>query len=465
MATPISENQYNYLKNMASGKNSTGGAANGGQQAWAKAQLNSSSYAPAVNAVKNSVTQQQPTQAQPTIQPTSRANQTIDTVGGLVNQSPFQYKAPDAFKYDMHTDPAYQAALASAQQNITQQQADTNARLRAGGQGKSSYSESVANQIGVKEMGRVSTEVLPQLISQAYQRYADNANRDLQIQNANYGAQQDQISNLARVYALQDQQDFQNPMAEAQLTGQYLPGEARGYINAINALKGQAEASGTSREQMLDYRNQADAYRAALQGLGVDPSLFGANVNQSTSMQNMNRAGTQTLAAQNQNFNQGMANKQFDRGVVESDRAFNEDTRRYDQQFEYTQGRDKVKDNQWREEFDRILKQDGVQNALAWASHSVSQQNANTSSGNLALSREEFNYRKDKDALSNKAQTDAKISAKESADNFVSFKTNVQNMDFLDGMNYLQHPQVSSQLSDSDYKAAIKYLESLRDQG
>lgn len=319
-------------------------------------------YKSAMTNVQNSVS------APAVTQPVSRANQTVDRIGQLANANPFQYKAPEAFSYDQNSDPAYQAALASARANISQQQGDTNARLRAGGQGKSSYSESVANQIGAKEMGRVSTDVLPQLISQAYQRYSDQASRDLQVQQANYGAQQDQISNLGNLYGLQNQQDFQNPMAEAQLTGNYLSGEARQYIEAINSLKAQAETAGITKEARAGLSQQADAYRAALQGLGVDPSLFGANVNAATARGNLNQAGVSTMAKQAQDYSQAADQRNYDRSVLESDRS-----------FEYTQGRDKVADERWQTEFDRVLKQDGVQNALAWAANSISKQNANTS--------------------------------------------------------------------------------------
>ncbi|GKU76838.1 hypothetical protein [Paenibacillus sp. L3-i20] len=464
MAT-ISENQRKYLTAMAAGKNEKGQAAGSGQQAWAKSQL------------ANSTSPNNTTQSASTFtQPESRTNQTLNRINELANAQPFQYQAPAAFTYDQNSDPAYQAALASARSNITQQQADTNAHLRAGGQGKSSYSESVANQIGAKEMGRVSTDVLPQLINQAYQRHADNANRDMQIQQANYGAQQDQVTNLARLYGMQDQQDFANPMAEAQLTGQYLSGEARQYIDAINGLKAQAEAKGTSREAMLGYKGQADAYRNALQGLGVDPSLFGSDVNRSTAMQNANRAGVQTMAAKDQNFGQDMATKQYDRGVLEndrnynrgvleSDRTFGEDTRRYNQEFEYTQGRDKVADERWQTEFDRILTQDGVQNALAWAQNSISQQNANTSSGNLNLSRDEFDYRKEKDVLDRESSNNTsdsisgnKITAKQSADNYSLLYDDItsEGVDKDTARNLLKSNQAF--LTDADYKKLNQYI-------
>lgn len=330
-----------------------------------------SNYATALNNVRNNVA---PAPSAPTAQPISRTNQTLNNMSQLSTANPFQFKGPDTFAYDQNNDPAYQAAMASARQNIAQQQADTNAMLRAGGQGKSSYSESVANQIGSKEMARISTDVLPQLISQAYQRYADQANRDMQVQQANYGAQQDQISNLARLYGLQNQQDFQNPMAEAQITGQYLSGEARQYIDAINALKQQAEMQGVTRDQMSGYRSQADAYRAALQGLGVDASLFGADVNRETAMGNMNSAGLQTLDARNQSFNQNMAQQQFDRGVLESDRSFDFQKAQQEWENNFKQGQfdwqkaQQTWENAFQEKnFQQQMKEAAASRGLQWA--------------------------------------------------------------------------------------------------
>lgn len=301
------------------------------------------SYAGAMQGMSNRPVQPTQTQASPrpavqsaaqsSIQP-SRTSQTLNTINDLTNQG-YTFTGPKEFTYDQNTDPAYQAALASARQNITQQQADTNAALRAGGQGKSSYSESVANQIGAKEMGRVSTDVLPQLISQAYQRYADQANRDLALQQANYGVTQDRIGNLSNLYGLQYQEDYTRPMAEAQLTGQYLSGEARQYINAINDLKAQAETPGITAAERSQLSAQADQYRRALQGLGIDSSLFGADVNRTNSLANTNRAGILTLDAQQQQYAQQADQRNFD----------------------YQQQRDSVADQQWQQQFGVTLAQ------------------------------------------------------------------------------------------------------------
>lgn len=419
----------------------------------------------------------------------TRTNQTLNTMNNLSNQS-YTFTKPKEFTYDQNSDPAYQAALASARQNITQQQADTNAQLRAGGQGKSSWSDSVANQIGAKEMAKVSTDVLPQLISQAYQRYVDDANRDLSIQQANYGVTQDRISNLSTLYGLQNNEDFTNPMAEAQLTGQYLSGEARQYINAINNLKAQAETKGVTAAARSELSSQADQYRQALQGLGIDSSLFGANVNRANSVANTGKAGVQTLDAQ---------------------------------QLSYQKERDAVADQQWQQNFGVTLAQvtgympDGtptsnqqqlelsnlwtvadqtgtIPDSLATmyglpkgtqtrsakefaAQLAIQQQNANSSSTSAAASyMNAMTNRQQENRISTSgsssgssssgtkstSSTSGKVGSKDSANSLVEFKSVItdnkrQGLTQSQAMSYLQG--VSDYLSDSDYNKAIKYIE------
>lgn len=299
-----------------------------------------------VNNLQNTVTKNNTVQ--------SPTKNTIDRINQGTQQQ-FNFTAPKEFTYDYNTDPLYQSALQSARQNITTQQNNTNAQLRSQGQGKSSFSETLANQIGAKEMGRISNEVIPQLASQAYQRYADQANRNFQVQQANYGVTQDQLNNLNRLYAIQDQEYFQNPMSESALTGSYLSGEARGYIDAINQLKRQAETPGIARDEMLALSSEADNYRKALQGLGVDSSLFGRDVNLNQALANQNKVGTRTLQGQN-----------FDEGI-----------RQYNQKFDYGVQRDNVADEQYRQELQRMLANDANSRSLGWANYNLSKEREN----------------------------------------------------------------------------------------
>ncbi|EJW14460.1 hypothetical protein M5X00_30020 [Paenibacillus alvei] len=233
---------------------------------------------------------------QPFTQPGGRVNNTLSQIQDFINGPSFQFTGPQQWSYDADSDPAYQAALSTAKRNIADQQANTNAFLRAGGQGKSSYSESVANQIGSREMARVSDTVLPQLMQQAYQRYSDQANRDMQLQQLNYGVQRDKIGDLANLYAQQYQYDVTRPMDEAQLTGTYLPGEAREAIQNLLGLKQQAEVKGITKEARNDLSKQADGIRAQLSAMGIDPTLYGADVQYNKAK--LQNPGFRTLAGQ-----------------------------------------------------------------------------------------------------------------------------------------------------------------------
>lgn len=252
----------------------------------------SSVIAQAANNVRGQTNTGQTPYSQPNYGP-GRINQTLGYMQDLImgqgygggqgqqgGSQAFQFTGSQPFSYNADSDPAYQAALSAAKRNIADQQANTNAFLRAGGQGKSSYSETVANQIGAREMARVSDTVIPQLVQQAYQRYSDQAARDLQLQQMNYGAQQEaernRINDLANLFARQYQYDVQRPMDEAQLTGNYLPSEAR--EAAIQSLMGSGQQS-------------ADGIRAQLASLGINPDLYGTNGAQAP-------MGIRTLAGQ-----------------------------------------------------------------------------------------------------------------------------------------------------------------------
>lgn len=239
----------------------------------------------------------------------SPTENTLNQMQDFINKnSGFQYKGPDPFTYDPQSDPAYQSQLAEAKRNIADQQVDTNAVLRAQGQGKSSYSELVQQQIGDKTLASLADTLVPQLMQQAYQRYNDSANRDLQVQQLNYGTQQDAVANLANLYGLQDKEYFQNPITEAQLTGNYLPNEAKQAISNLLELKQQAEAKGITAEQRAGLSQQADVLRAKLQALGVDPSFYGAD--KSYSQASQSNPGIRTLSGQAQDLASKQANLQ-----------------------------------------------------------------------------------------------------------------------------------------------------------
>lgn len=343
------------------------------------------------------------TQAQPAAQnnfaiPGSRTEQTLGSINDWINkQGQFQFEMPDSFTYDPSTDPAYQSQLAEAKKNVVNQQADTNAGLRATGQGKSSWSETVANQIGTSAMESIANNLVPQLMQQAYQRYSDEANRNLQVQQMNYGVGQDAIGNLGSLYGLQNQEYFQNPLAEAQVTGNYLPTAARDAINNLLSLKQQAETKGISAEERSNLSKQADFIRSQLTSMGIDASQYGADVNYNTASQA--QAGIRTLAGQQTDLASRQANldaalqyanltgrlmtpqtdwtgyarqatnpetpltmagqqQQFDQGQQAWNNEFTLE------QFAYQKARDAIGDQQWQMQFDENVRQYGLNYAM-----------------------------------------------------------------------------------------------------
>ncbi|WDM22656.1 hypothetical protein [Paenibacillus polymyxa] len=219
--------------------------------------------------------------------PTPRTEQTLNTLSGLATT---QAAPLPEFKYDAQSDPAYQAALREAQANLGTAQRNTNAGLRATGQGRSSYSETLANQLANRSMESIANTTLPQMMQQAYTRYIDKANYDKD-------ARQNQINNLAALYASQYQQDVTKPLAEAQQTGNYMPTDAQQLISQLIPLKRQAEAKGVTAEERSGYNSQANDIRDTLLSMGIDPTKYGANVNANQASQNAN-VGMRTLQGQ-----------------------------------------------------------------------------------------------------------------------------------------------------------------------
>lgn len=430
-----------------------------------------------------------PTPTAPVTAPTAAYNpvtpqqSTLDAIKNAVQQQQgFQFSGPaEPFSYDQTTDPAYQAQLAEAKRQVAIQQLDTNAMLRGTGQGKSSYSESVAAQSGNNAVQSIANNLVPQLMQAAYQRYNDTANRDLQVQQMNYGVGQDAISNLGNQYQIQNQEYFQNPMAEAQLTGTLQSQPIKQAIQDLNNLKIQTEASGITKEQRAINSAKADQIRSFLTSQGVDASQFGSNVNSKNTLKlqntgvrtlagqaqdlqskqaNLNAAlqvsdltgrvvnpqtdytglfrqansGTAplTLAGQNQQFNQNMANRQqnfteesflkefnerlrstgvqealawaqqnfqeysYDRSQTETENQNRISNDQWTQTFAYQQVRDSVADSQWQTQFDEDTRRFGLNYALdeLVANNQITQSQADSARADAALElqQDQFAY-------------------------------------------------------------------------
>ncbi|MVP00342.1 hypothetical protein [Paenibacillus lutrae] len=155
---------------------------------------------------------------------TAERNNALQQWVDIARQKPTQVTAPKPFSYDQNTDPYYQNALRQARTNIATEQNNTMAKLRGSGQGNSSLSETLSHQIANKQMERVDTQILPQLIDQAYTRNQDQNKWDFDINKENYNRDNEYKSALASVLSTYNnlgQQEFQNNIAESALTGKY----------------------------------------------------------------------------------------------------------------------------------------------------------------------------------------------------------------------------------------------------
>lgn len=309
----------------------------------------------ATNAAQMMVTNTQP-----------RTEQTLNSIQNTVNK-PFEFNA--------NTDQGYQSALRAAQQNLEVSQKNTYAQMRAQGRGKSSYSDTVTRQLENQSNENVANTVLPQYLQQAYKQY------------------QDGISNQSNLYGLQYQQDVTTPMNEAQITGNYVPPAAQNAINGILALKQQAEATGTTAAQRTELSKQADGLRAQLQSLGIDPSKYGANVNSATAGATQTQ-GLRTLAGQAQDlnkqesqFNQGITTAQLTGTMPDGTKTTTEQQRQLTNLWTVADQTGTIPS-----ELAKLYNlPEGTQTLAAkqFAQQlAISQQNADTSAGGLALSRD-----------------------------------------------------------------------------
>lgn len=202
------------------------------------------------------------------------------------------------FSYSIESDPAYQAALARARSNIDAGNAQAQAEMNRRGILNSTITSDRMGEISSKEMGRVESEVVPQLMQQAFQRYMNEQQQEQQ-RFANMGA-------LAQMYASEDQRGFDKNVTEANLTGNYTSPEVKAYVQQILGLKQQAESKGVTAQQRAELSSQADGLRAQLQALGVDPSQLAASVNYNAASKA--NPGVRTLGGQQMDFQRQQAN-------------------------------------------------------------------------------------------------------------------------------------------------------------
>jgi hypothetical protein len=309
-------------------------------------------------------------------------------------------QAPKEFSYDPQSDPAYQAALQRARSNIDAGNSQAQAEMNRRGILNSTITSDRMGEISSNEMGRVETDVLPSLMQQAYQRFADQqAQEQQQFQNyaSLYGMN---ISEDQRAFSnrtAEEQRAFDNRVTEAGLIGNYMPAGAQDIINNILQLKQQAEKKGLTAAERANLSARADGYRAQLSSMGIDPSFYASNVNSKQASQNNPALRTlqgQQVDLQRQGANWDAARSVWDatgslvkpqtdwsgllrqaqnpnapQTLAAQQQGFNNQFNL--EQFAYQKARDSISDQQWKMKFDQDVNQFGLNYAL----QSLSEQN------------------------------------------------------------------------------------------
>lgn len=174
----------------------------------------------AIQRIRQNQTQQttgQPTQ--PTLpvqnaQPSNYQSNVADIISSL--QQRMNQPIPQ-FNYNPFQDEQYINALSTANRNAQQASNQNLAEMNRRGILNSTITSDRGARIQQQELGRVTSEVLPQLINQAYQRYLNEQNlQQQQLQN---------LAGLADQMQGYDQQAWQNRFNYGQAIGQFNNGQ------------------------------------------------------------------------------------------------------------------------------------------------------------------------------------------------------------------------------------------------
>ncbi len=337
---------------------------------------------------------------------TTYANQSVynnalanTRIGDLQNQivnntklpdNPYSSQIDDTIKYlmdyaknqqvsDPYSTPEYQAYKAQADK-----QAQAGIRAAQESMGSSGFGRSTA--LGERAQGiqndataYLETQVIPQILAAERERQQQQYNNVMSILNPLMNQQQyadtrsqtelGNLYNALNSVTGEQQRGYDNARADAALTGNYLTPDQQTAINTLLGLKQQAETKGITKDQRDALSAQADVVRNQMRAMGLDPTQFGANVSYNSASQvNPGRTlqGQQLDMQKNeQQFNQAMQNRQ--QNFVEGQQSW---------QNTFDQAK-----------FDEDVRRYGLDYALQQQQLAISQQNANTSSGDSNFGR------------------------------------------------------------------------------
>lgn len=121
------------------------------------------------------------------------------------------------FSYNQATDPAYQQAIANARANAENISSNTMVSAGRRGIGNSTIAVNDANRAAQQYVSNVESNILPQLIEQAYQRYIDQQTAE---RNRNLD-----LLGIGKTLSDLKQQDWQNRFTYGQAIGRFQNGQ------------------------------------------------------------------------------------------------------------------------------------------------------------------------------------------------------------------------------------------------
>lgn len=243
-----------------------------------------------------------------------RTNQLQNQSGSLLNTAAQRVQQPvQTYQYNRQTlesDPQYQAALSAAKKNARTAANNAMVSLGSRGIGNSSAATDRAAQIQQSAVSNVETQLVPQLMAQAYQRWQDQQNASRQQTNDILGlaSAYNNYSQQAVDNAYRDKLFDQNTLEsnrnyglnksaqEAQLTGLYNP-----YSDQISKMQANSQAwfkSSPEEQQRLAAENNTIAAQ-----IGANKDANGDWVYPT---------GQQTVAENQRQVQNDQWNKQFD---------------------------------------------------------------------------------------------------------------------------------------------------------
>lgn len=276
-------------------------------------------------------------------------------------------KAKNPTVSDPYATPEYAAYAAQSDRRAQQGTRAAQESLGSSGFGRSTMLGERAQGIQNAETEYLETQMIPQILAAEQARNQQQYNNlagllDPMVNQQGYADNRAQtergnLMDSLNYVTSEQQRGYDNNRADAALTGTYLTPAQQSAIDTVMGLKTQAELPGTSAAQKAILNKQADGVRATMISLGLDPTMYGANVSYNSASQN--KVG-RTLQGQqlDETKRANAAAEKFQNAQQAWENNF------ATEQQAYQAARDAISDNQWKAQFDQSVNQFGLNYAL-----------------------------------------------------------------------------------------------------